>query len=253
MIIKKNKQNLGKNQKEEALKNDVSIEPTQIIEEISEPKAETVVEEVPPQEPEIDLFDIENVDFAQRQERRRGSRRRGYRRIDDRNLVSRAQEESENIKRSAFEEGYRMGMEKAQADFEAFRNELSNFMNAKRDVFEYIAPDILEISVDIAKKILKREMETDPQLIIDTIIDVLKTVSKNEPKITLRVRPQSVTFVKDTIPSLSYQYGIDAKISVVADPSIEEGGCVLETNNGIVDASIDTQIEIIKKALEGIG
>ena len=38
MIIKKNKQNLGKNQKEEALKNDVSIEPTQIIEEISEPK-----------------------------------------------------------------------------------------------------------------------------------------------------------------------------------------------------------------------
>ena len=49
------------------------------------------------------------------------------------------------------------------------------------------------------------------------------------------------------------EYGIDAKISVVADPSIEEGGCVLETNNGIVDASIDTQIEIIKKALEGIG
>ena len=81
---------------------------------------------------------------------------------------------------------------------------------------------------------------------------MLKTVSKNEPKITLRVRPQSVTFVKDTIPSLSYQYGIDAKISVVADPSIEEGGCVLETNNGIVDASIDTQIEIIKKALEGV-
>ena len=253
MIIKKNKQSLGKNKKEEALKNDVSLESAVIIEEISEPVVETVVEEVPPQEPEIDLFDIENVDFAQRQERRRGSRRRGYRRIDDRNLVSRAQEESENIKRSAFEEGYRMGMEKAQADFEAFRNELSNFMNAKRDVFEYIAPDILEISVDIAKKILKREIETDPQLIIDTIIDVLKTVSKNEPKITLRVRPQSVTFVKDTIPSLSYQYGIDAKISVVADPSIEEGGCVLETNNGIVDASIDTQIEIIKKALEGIG
>lgn len=253
MIIKKNKQNLGE-KRNETLKADVSLNDVQPQEEIIESIQEEIIpEEVAPPEPEIDLFDIENVDFTQRQERRRGSRRRGYRRIDDRNLVSRAHEESENIKRSAFEEGYRMGMEKAQADFEHFRSELSNFMNAKKDVFEYIAPDILEISVNIAKKIIKREMETDPQIIIETIIDVLKTVSKNEPKITIRVRPQSVQFVKDVIPNLSYQYGIDAKISVVADPSVEEGGCVLETNNGIVDASVDTQLEIIKKALEGIG
>ena len=38
--------------------------------------------ELPP-EPDIDLFNIENIDFNQRQERRRGTRRRGYRRIDD--------------------------------------------------------------------------------------------------------------------------------------------------------------------------
>ena len=72
-------------------------------------------------EPEIDLFDVENIDFTQRQERRRGSRRRGYRRIDDRNLVSRAQEEAETIKKSAFEEGYRKGLEQAASDMEAFR------------------------------------------------------------------------------------------------------------------------------------
>lgn len=252
MIIKKNNRNLRKN-KEEALNINVPVEVEIPQEEIVETVEEVIQEEVAPQEPEIDLFDIENVDFAQRQERRRGSRRRGYRRIDDRNLVSRAHEESENIKRSAFEEGYRMGLEKAQADIDQFRNELSHFMNAKKDVFEYIAPDILEISVDIAKKIIKREIESDPQVIIESIIDVLKMVSKNEPKITIRVRPQSVQFVKDVLPNLTYEYGIDAKISVVADPSISDGGCVLETNNGIVDASVDTQLEIIKKALEGIG
>ena len=204
------------------------------------------------QEPEIDLFDIENIDFTQRQERRRGSRRRGYRRIDDRNLVSRAQEESENIKKSAFEEGYRLGLAKASSDMEEFRNQLEGFMSARKDVFEYIAPDILEISVDIAKKIIKKELESDPQVILNTIVEVLRTISKSEPKITIRVRPQSVQFIKDTIPNITYQYGIDSKINIVADPSIEDGGCVFQTNNGIVDASIDTQIEIIKKALEGV-
>ena len=157
-----------------------------------------------------------------------------------------------NIKKSAFEEGYRAGLEKCNADLEKFRQSLNSFMNANKDVFEYIAPDILEISVDIAKKIIKKEVDADPQILIDTIVDILKTTSKNEPKIVIRVRPQAVQFIKDTIPNITYQYGIDSKINIVADPSVEEGGCIFQTNNGIVDASVDTQIEIIKKALEGM-
>lgn len=247
MIIKKKYQKL----KKEYLEQDEASE----ISENNDGTSETDVAENQPEhkeEPEIDLFDIENIDFEQRQERRRGSRRRGYRRIDDRNLVSRAQEESENIKKSAFEEGYRNGLEKSGEDMALFREELLKFMSARKDVFEYIAPDIMEISVNIARKIIKKELESDPQIIINTIIDVLKTVSKSEPKVTIRVKPQSVQFIKDTIPNITYQYGVDAKINIVADPTMEEGGCVFQTNNGIVDASIDTQLEIIKKALEGM-
>ena len=253
MIIKKNRQNYGERKNvQEPLKDNERYEVPK-KKEVQAPKVEEQVQDntVIQQEPDFDLFNIESIDFTQRQERRRGSRRRGYRRIDDRNLVSRAQEESESIKKSAFEEGYRAGLEKSEEDLGKFRTEISQFMNAKKDVFEYIAPDILEISVDIAKKIVKKELETDPQIIINTIIDILKTISKSEPKVVIRVNPQSVQFIKDTIPNITYQYGIDSKINIVSDPSIENGGCVFETNNGIVDASIDTQLEIIKKALVG--
>lgn len=206
--------------------------------------------EVEPPEPEIDIFNVEDVNFTQRKERRRGTRRRGYRRIDDRNLVSRAQEEADMIKKSAFEEGYRKGLEQVAGDIENIKKGILNFMRARQDVFEYIAPDILEISVDIAKKIIKKEVEQDPQIILNSIIDVLKMVSKSEAKINIRVQPQAMQFIKDMIPDLTYQYGIDAKINIIADPSLEAGGCVVQTNNGIVDASIDTQLEIIKKTLE---
>ena len=259
MIIKKHKQISGEKKiKRDSLAENISVKEDVLPEFVKENDVESVIDEsvvelkVEKEEPQIDLFDIENIDFTQRQERRRGSRRRGYRRIDDRNLVSRAEEEAENIKKSAFEEGYRCGLEKSTVDIENFKTEFSKFMNARQDVFEYIAPDILEISVNIAKTIIKKEMETDPQVLINTIVDVLKTVSKSEPKIVIRVRPQSVQFIKDTIPNITYEYGIDSKINIVADPSIEDGGCVFQTNNGIVDASIDTQLEIIKKALDGL-
>lgn len=253
MIIKKRNQKPAERKIKQEIKNEASAEVVmqpQVEEEIPQAAPE---QEVPrTAEPEIDLFDIENIDFTQRQERRRGSRRRGYRRIDDRNLVSRAQEEAENIKKSAFEEGYQKGLEQSKADLELFKNNLTVFMNAPKNVFEYVAPDILEISVDIAKKVIKKEVETDPQVLVNIIVDVLKTVSKSEPKINIRVKPQAVQFIKDTIPNITYQYGIDSKINIIADPSIEEGGCIFQTNNGIVDASVDTQLEIIKKAIEGI-
>lgn len=254
MIIKKNRQKLREEKKKKIQPEepDVSEIPVQDSTRETESVAPQPAEPVLPEEPEIDLFDIENIDFNQRAERRRGTRRRGYRRIDDRNLVSRAQEEAETIKQSAFEEGYKKGLEQSNSDIENFRKNVKNFMSATKDVFEYIAPDILEISVDIAKKIIKKEVESDPQVIMNIIIDILKTISKNEPKINIRVKPQVVTYVKDMLPNITYEYGIDAKINIIADPSVDDGGCVFQTNNGIVDASIDTQLEIIKKAIEGI-
>jgi flagellar assembly protein FliH len=210
----------------------------------------TVVE--PVVEEKIDLFDLDNIDFSQRQERRRGDRRRGYRRIDDRNLISRAQEEADIIKETAAREGYRAGLEQAQADIETLRNSISNVIDSKQEVFEYIAPDILEISVEIARKIVKKEIEQNPQVILDTIVDVMKTMSKEESRITVKLNPLQVDLVRAELPEYVSSIGMEAKITVIGDDTIEEGGCILNTTNGIVDATISTQIDIIKAALKGM-
>ena len=71
--------------------------PAEVIEE----KPAVIESEKQVDEDKIDLFNLDNIDFKQRQERRRGDRRRGFRRIDDRNLISRAREEAQAIKEVA--------------------------------------------------------------------------------------------------------------------------------------------------------
>lgn len=198
---------------------------------------------------EIDLFNLDNIDFTQRQERRRGDRRRGFRRVDDRNLVSRAREEADSIRESAMKEGYQAGLNQAHADLEEFKASLTQFMNAPNDVYGYIAPDILEISVDIAQKIIKKEIEQDPQALFNTIVDVLKTLSKEEPKVTLQVNPAEVNEVKQAVPELLDLAGLSTKVIVLADESISEGGCMVTTDNGIVDATIETRVNLVVEAL----
>lgn len=220
---------------------------------------ETVVEKPVEQEPEvkveeekIDLFNLDNIDFKQRQERRRGDRRRGFRRIDDRNLISRAREEAQSIKESAVKEGYQEGLEQAKADIQEVRSAITAFLGAKQQVFDYIAPDILEISVEIAQKIIKKELQQDPNVILDNILALLKGLSKDETKITLRVNPAQVSLLKTEVPSLLEEAGLDAKILVVPDDSIMEGGCVVTTTNGVIDATIETQLAVISEALREI-
>lgn len=220
-------------------------------EEISQQQVEKEPE-VRVEEDKIDLFNLDNIDFKQRQERRRGDRRRGFRRIDDRNLISRAREEAQNIKEAAAKEGYQDGLSQARADLEDVKNAITAFLSAKQEVFEYIAPDIMEISVEIAQKIIKKELQQDPTIILDNITEILKGLSKEETKITLRVNPVQVSLLKAEIPEVMNSVGLEAKVLIVPDETIMEGGCMVTTTNGVIDATIETQLAVISEALKEI-
>ena len=89
------------------------VQPEPVVEQ-----QQAVQQEQEKQEDTSDIFagfNFDEIDFNQRAERRRGDRRRGYRRIDDRNLISRAQQEAINIKEQASKEGFEKGLEEAHA------------------------------------------------------------------------------------------------------------------------------------------
>ena len=54
------------------------------------------------------------------------------------------------------------------------------------------------------------------------------------------------------VPTLISNNGLDARVFIVSDENIMEGGCVVETANGVIDASIETQLSVISEALKGI-
>lgn len=219
------------------------------IEPVKEDKPK---EEPPKKEEKADDFSllISELDFEQRQERRDGTRRRGYRRIEDRNIVSRAQEDAVSIKEAAKQEGYNEGVNKALADIKILNEKLSEFFNYKEYVFQKVSECILDISVEIAQKIINKQIESDKTALIELIKTAVNEVNKTEEKITLKVMPKDVELVRDSIPEIFTDKGTDARIYVVPDNNIREGGVVIETSNGIVDATIETQLKIIQKALQ---
>lgn len=241
-VLKEDEQ---KEQKENVTPSDVANEKEGTEEEPQKEKKEKKKRNA-----NLDLS-LENITFEQREERREGTRRRGYRRTQDRNIVSRAQKDAESIKESAKQEGYKEGVAQAQKDLEDLRLKFSEFYNYKEEVFLKVSECIMDISIEIAKKIINKEIETDRKSTITMIKGVVEEINKTENKITLRVMPQDVELVRDMVPEIFSGNYFEAKITVIPDEKIKQGGVVVETSNGLIDATIDTQLAIIAKALNG--
>ena len=247
MIIKKKKKKININND-----SDITLKPeqTQINDEnklqSNFVEEKTIVNE---EDDEFGGINLDEIDFEQREERRRGDRRRGYRRIDERNLVSRAFEEANLIKKQAFEDGYNEGINSAKNDLTQFKDALNAFYQAKEDAYDKLSNDILSISLNIAKKIIKTELETNKEIIINMINEVLGEVSKDEHKITLIVSKHDLNQVKDKLSEIIKINNIEAKVNVVEDNEVAEGGVIVKTTSGVVDASITSQLKLVEEAL----
>ncbi len=226
--------------------------PNEVQEQNSDTNRDIVESEQNIEEKDIDLFDLDNIDFKQRQERRKGDRRRGFRRIDDRNLISRAKEEANSIREAAAKEGYQDGLHYAKEDLARLKEAIDVFFNAKQEVYESIAPDVLEISLYIAKKIIKKEMVENPEILLENIKDILKGLSKEETKIMLKVNPAQAAMLKQEMPEVINTAGLEAKVIIIPDENTMEGGCMITTTNGVIDATIETQLAIISEALKEV-
>ena len=119
-------------------------------------------------------------------------------------------------------------------------------------MFKGIAPHILDISVEIAKKIINKELEQDKNTLISLIKTALGDTFKLENRITVKVMPQDVATVRENLPEALSADSIEASIKVIPDENIQSGGAIIITDNGIIDATIDTGLSILELAFKKI-
>ncbi|MDD3420009.1 MAG: FliH/SctL family protein [Candidatus Gastranaerophilales bacterium] len=197
------------------------------------------------------LNDIDIDTIAQeRFERRRGDRRRGYRRVDDRNLISRAEEEAKLIKENAMRDGFNQGMMIGKQQLESLSSIIEDYMHAKEESIDLIQSDLAELSLKIAAKIIKKEVQTDSTVVLSIISDVIKDIGRDEKHIIIKVHPDDTDNIRENLPNLFPTLQTEAKIIIEADDDIETGSCIVETKNGLIDARFTTQLEILENAFK---
>ncbi len=171
--------------------------------------------------------------------------------------------EANDILRAAEEHAARM-REEAQKAFEeervrGYEEGLEEGREEMADrTFEAIAKgiDFIEslekTTVDIVMKSLQRVFdEIPPEESVLRVVRRALSYVRGQNKVVMRVCPQEVSWVQQEIVRLSNEaFGVES-IRVVPDKSLGPSACVLESDLGIVDASLSVQIAALRRVFDG--
>lgn len=151
-----------------------------------------------------------------------------------------------------YQDGYQAGVEKGREEIIQDSKEIldrvtkihDEMVEKKIEILEENEEGLLELAYHIASKVVKKEIATDKNIIKNNLIEALKKVPISK-KLTIMVNWEDLEYIKSIKTQLfSEIHGVE-KIEIVENKNIQRGGCILETSMGTIDATINSQLEII--------
>ena len=144
------------------------------------------------------------------------------------------------------EDGLRRGREEASAEvkksFEQVAHSLEQLTQMKRKLRQEAEHELVKLSLAVARRILYRELSTDPASIEGIVHAALQKLQQREAS-KVRVWPAAVPAVRAALDRIGSRSGIE----IVADPGLATGAMLFETSLGDLDASIETQLQEIQR------
>jgi flagellar biosynthesis/type III secretory pathway protein FliH len=168
-------------------------------------------------------------------------------------IVADARLEAEAVKSEALADGRRLGAEEAKKHvfpaLTGLAQAVQSLIVFEERMVTRFTPEIVRLSLDIAEKIIGRAVQADPQIVASVLERAKKQIAEAR-LIRVRLNPADHCILAELRPELvRTEESGGRKIEVAPSDDVARGGCRIETEIGVVDATIPTQIEEIQRQL----
>ena len=89
----------------------------------------------------------------------------------------------------------------------------------------------------------------DKEMVVNIVRKTMGAVIRTQRHVTLKVAPEMVGVVKERVAALRSDYPTVENFDVVEDPRLKGPACILETEAGVADASVETQLAAIEQSI----
>jgi len=162
----------------------------------------------------------------------------------------------EEVRKKAYEEGFKegkvaghtagydAGAKKGEAEKKAEAAQTAQVTRALMQPIEQQDEELenvmLSMVMQISKLILKRELKVDSSQVLEIVREALSTLNCGSKKIKILLHPHDLANI---LPEIKKLPEYEESWRIVERSGLSPGGCIVESNEGLVDASVDHRVE----------
>ncbi len=148
-------------------------------------------------------------------------------------------------RQQGYQDGYRDGMAALEAFKQSYANQLNLQFSAVTksltiqldDLQQDMARALAVSATNLARQMVRAELQTRPELVAVVANEALEALLLSARHITVCVHPNDVLFVTNGAAEVLAARGG----RVVSDASVSPGGCLVESDIGVIDATIEAR------------
>lgn len=168
--------------------------------------------------------------------------------------VEDAERQSETRAQAAYRRGLQEGEAGArqqaaaqvQSALEQVAHTASELAGLKPRLRHEAEEDVVKLAMAISRRILHREIATDPEALRGLVRAALDKLDGREI-CRVRANPQDAPVLDKHFQDMFEKMGLPRKIEIFADAALQRGAAIFETAHGSLDASVDTQLREIER------
>ncbi len=170
--------------------------------------------------------------------------------IDAQTVIARAEAEAARIREQAQEEYAREKIRGYQEGLEQGKAEMAEQIVATLGQSNLYFSKIEDALVDVVMKAVRRVIgQFDDRERVERIVRQALELLRNQSQVRVKVSPARLDQLKERVDTLLAAFPRIQLLDVQGDARLPADGCILETEFGVIDATVETQLRAIEKAL----
>ncbi len=164
------------------------------------------------------------------------------------------------VEKTAYESGFRQGEKaglaiaekKVEMSIRRYGEALLALGKVRAQLYKQVEREVVKLAVEVAKKIVHREVQADRE-VIQSLVKVALSHVAEKSAVTVHLHPIDYNFILEHRAELAQGPDEGRDIVLLADKAIDRGGCLIETECGDIDARIEEEFrEVERSFFEGI-
>lgn len=173
---------------------------------------------------------------------------------DAADVLSAAHAQAEQIREQARlageAEGRTAGLADARAEMEpalrALSGAVAELAALRAQVVGELEADAVTLALRLTEHIVAGAIDVEPERVVDVAGLALRRITERR-HVTLVVNPADLELLSEAVPGLQSQLGGIEHCNVQSDRRVGRGGVLARTDEGEIDASLDTQLARVRE------